>query len=134
MRRLRFRIARLAATLGVAALAWACNAPFIPVPPPGAISFTSETLTDSSGVQKTLWITRGGANAFAGSALFFVFDQNQQAGVITTALPDGSFMTAPMEGAAGDRVVIYFQRPQGDYSPSTCRLITDGVPDAPLCP
>jgi hypothetical protein len=134
MTRLRFRIARLLATLGVVALIWACNAPFIPVPPPSMISFTSETLTDGAGAQKTYWITHGGPDANAASARFFVFNQDTQSGVITTAAADGSFATTPMDGAAGNHVLVYYQPPGGDQSPTTCRLITEGVADAPVCP
>jgi hypothetical protein len=134
MRRLRLRILRLAAALvGVAALAWACNAPFIPVPPPGMISFSSQLVSDGNGGQKTVWITQGGPNTDAALAIFYVFDAQQGAGVITTAAADGSFRTLPMDGAAGDQVHIYYRRPKGDYSLETCRVITEGVPDAPLC-
>src|SRR5215471_1160435 len=134
MNRLGYRIARLIATLGVVAGIWACNAPFIPVPPPGMISFSAELIPDGNGGQKQVWITRGGPNSNAKSALFFIFDSNVQAGVITTAAPDGSFTTTPMDGAPGDEVLIYFRPPGGDYSPATCRLLTDGVADAPFCP
>jgi hypothetical protein len=134
MNRLRFRIARLFATLGVVVLLWACNAPFIPVPPPTMISFTSTTLTDTTGTQKTYWITHGGPDANAASARFFVYNEDNQAGVITTAASDGSFTTTPMDGAPGNRVLIYYQPPGGDQSPATCRVITEGVADAPSCP
>lgn len=135
MKRLRFRIARLVATLGVVAgLLWACNAPFIPVPPPGMISFTSELISDGNGGQKTAWITHGGQNPNASLARFFIFNEQAQSGVITTAAVDGSFVTTPMDGVPGDHVVIYFVATDGSSSPSTCRLITEGVADAPRCP
>ena len=128
------RIARLAATLVVAASIWACNAPFIPVPPPGHIAFTGQTVPDGAGGEKTVWTTQGGANEQASSALFFVYDSDQGAGVIQRANTDGSFTAPPMDGTRGDHVHIYFQNPKGEYSPETCRLLMDGVPDAPLCP
>jgi hypothetical protein len=134
MRRLRFRILRLLATLGVAALIWACNAPFIPVPPPGMITFSAVTVSDGNGGQKTAWITRGGPNGNAGSARFFVFDANVGAGVIATAAPDGSFVTSPMDGTPGDQVLInYYLTTTGDYSATACRVLTPDVPDAPIC-
>jgi hypothetical protein len=125
------RIARLALTLAGVTAIWACNAPFIPVPPPGNISFSSELSADG---QKTVWITRGGPSSQAASAVFYVYDSDQLAGVITHAAPDGSFVSTPMDGNMNDHVHIYFRAPSGDYSPETCRLLVEGVPDAPVCP
>ena len=58
MNALRRRFLKFATLLGAVALLWACNAPFIPVPPPGA-TFTSELVDDGAGGQKTVWITHG---------------------------------------------------------------------------
>ena len=58
MNALRRRLLKLATLVGAFVVLWACNAPFIPVPPPGA-TFTTEQLTDSSGTPKTVWITHG---------------------------------------------------------------------------
>jgi len=55
MNALRRRLLKLATLLGALMIFWACNAPFIPVPPPGA-TFTMDSLTDSSGTTKTVWI------------------------------------------------------------------------------
>ena len=55
---LRRPLVRLATLLGAFTVLWACNAPFIPVPPPGA-SFTSALVDDGAGGQKTVWITHG---------------------------------------------------------------------------
>jgi hypothetical protein len=134
MNRLARRIFRLATTLGIVALIWSCNAPFIPVPPPGMITFTPDTAPDGNGGTKTVWITQGGPNAQAGAALFYVFDDERQAGVITHAAADGSFVSTPMDGTRGDHVHIYFRTPKGEYSPETCRLLIEGPADAPACP
>jgi len=131
---LRRRLARLAAAVGLFALVWACNAPFIPVPPPNQITFTSEKLTDGAGVEHTVWITQGGANDQAVSALYYVYDTNQKAGVIAEAMADGSFRAPPFEGAAEDRVTVYFQKPSGEASDVACKLLRDGPDPAPACP
>ena len=41
MNAMRRRLAKLATLLGAVALLWACNAPFIPVPPPGRVLHAS---------------------------------------------------------------------------------------------
>jgi hypothetical protein len=141
MNRLWLRIARLALTLGVAAACWACNAPFIPIPPPGqTATFTSALVSDDAGAPRTVWIAHGPANDFAHQARFFVFDDNRMAGVIAEAAADGSFDSPPMDGTQGDRVDIWFEIPKGAPSTSVCFLLTtdsplttDGVPSAPRC-
>jgi hypothetical protein len=133
MRTLRLRIARLAAALGVAALCWACNAPFIPIPPPGHTqSFSSELVSDGAGGQKTVWIARGDAYEPAASALFFVFDSNRGAGVIAQAMTDGSYVSPALDGALGDRVEISFETPSGAVSDKVCFQLMVGP--ANVCP
>jgi hypothetical protein len=133
-RSFRRRIARLVGAIGAFALAWACNAPFIPVPPPNQVTFTSDKLTDSAGVEHTFWITQGGPDNQAASALYYVYDTTRQAGVITQAAADGSFQAPPFEGAADDRVQIHFQRTNGDSSDVACKLLREGPDPAPDCP
>jgi hypothetical protein len=133
-RSLRRRIVRLALAIGSAAAVWACNAPFIPVPPPNQITFTPETVTDTTGALKTVWVTQGGPNGQAASATFFVIDVDQGAGVIQRANADGSFQASPMDGTAGDHVHIYFQKPSGENSDETCKLLMAGPDPAPACP
>jgi len=132
MNKLRLRIARLALALGVAALCWACNAPFIPVPPPGQTSFSSELVSDGAGGMKTVWITRGGPDEAATLARYFIFDSQRGAGVITVAMPDGSYEAPPMDGTLGDHVQIFFETPKGNYSQEACVLLQEG-PTAPHC-
>ena len=130
---LHLRLVRLALAVAAAGLIWACNAPFIPVPPPGQTTFTTETLMDSTGAQKTVWITQGGANSQASAALFYVLDTDQGSGVIQRANVDGSFQAMPMDGTRGDHVRIYFQKPSGDNSEETCKLLIEGPDPAPSC-
>ena len=133
MNHLRLRLVRLAVALGVVSILWACNAPFIPVPPPGETSFSSELVSDGMGGQKTVWIARGGANNQAALARYFIFDVNRGAGVIAAAMADGSFEAPPMDGTMGDHVQVFYETPQGDDSPEICLLLMDG-PKAPVCP
>jgi hypothetical protein len=132
MNKLRLRIARLTVALGVTALCWACNAPFIPVPPPGQTSFSSELVADGVGGMKTVWITRGGVDDNAALARYFIFDVQHGAGVIAEALPDGSYEAPPMDGTMGDHVQIFFETPKGDFSQQACVVLQDG-PMAPPC-
>ena len=134
MNKLRLRIARIALALGVAALAWACNAPFIPIPPPGrTASFSSQLVSDGQGGQKTVWIAHGPAYQPASFAHVFVFDTDRSAGVIAQAAADGSYTSPPMDGVAMDRVEISYETPSFEVSTSVCFQLVDGA-SAPLCP
>ncbi len=133
MNRLRLRIGRLAVALGAVALVWACNAPFIPVPPPGqSASFTTELVSDGAAGQKTVWIAHGLPGSVTAFARVFVFDATNEAGVIALAASDGSYQSPPMDGTRGDRVEISFETVQGDLSQSTCFQLVEG-PSAPGC-
>jgi hypothetical protein len=129
---LRKRLIRLSIACGLWAVIWACNAPFIPVPPPGQTSFSTEMAPDGMGGEKTVWIAQGGPLADAASAKFFLYDDNLGAGVISLANPDGSYRAPPMDGNVGDRILIYYQKPNGDLSQTSCRLLMVG--QAPPCP
>ena len=135
-RRLRGRLLKLATLLGAFTILWACNAPFIPVPPPGA-SFTSELVDDGAGGQKTVWITHGLPSANAAGAFFYIFNDRTQEGVITVAGADGTYTAPPMDGMLNDHVRIGYETPGGAQSDSICVLLTTDVSpagSAPLCP
>lgn len=152
MSTLRFRIARIALALGVAAAVWACNAPFIPIPPPGqTATFTSELISDGDGGQKTVWLAHGPANKYAALAAgpgalharFFVFDTTRMVGVIAEAFDDGSFTSPPMDGTEGDTVAISYETAAGAHSMDVCFQLTTttvmlpknkNVPSAPEVP
>ena len=72
-RKLKGRLLKLATLLGAFTVLWACNAPFIPVPPPGA-SFTSALVDDGAGGQKTVWVTHGLPSTNAAGAYFYIFN------------------------------------------------------------
>ena len=127
------RLLRLcAAGLGLLAL-WACGPVYIPVPPPGQISFTAAALTDATGATHSLWITSGGPNGNAADATFFVIDQERDAGVIARARPDGSFTAGAMEGAIGDHVTVYYRDVTGRDSVAACVLLSTAAV-ADRCP
>jgi hypothetical protein len=127
MKGLRLRLARLAVALGVVSLLWACNAPFIPVPPPGQVSFSSELVSDGMGGMKTLWVGRGPANPSASLARFFLFDVQRQAGVIAAGQNDGSYVSPPFEGTVKDHVEISFETPDGNLSATACVVLDVGA-------
>jgi hypothetical protein len=137
MTAMRRRFLKLASLLGGVALLWACNAPFIPVPPPGA-TFTSALVDDGAGGQKTVWTTHGLPSVHAAFATYYVYDEQTKGGIIATAAADGSFTGMPLEGTMGDHVQVRYQTPNGDYSDSTCLLLTTDVDpstgSAPRCP
>jgi hypothetical protein len=140
MTSLRRRLTRLALALGVAALCWACNAPFIPVPPPQTVTFTSALVADDAGTTRTVWVAHGPAYPYAALHLAYVFDVNFGAGVIAEVAGDGSFTSPPMDGNEGDHVEISFETAAGALTPSVCFQLTTAVqstpngPSAPLCP
>jgi len=129
---LKRRLGRLGVALGLVGAIWACNAPFIPVPPPAA-SFTSQMISDESGAQKTVWITHGHPGADAAQARFFIYDNEAGNGVIVRARDDGSYDAPAFPGTANDHVYIYYQTGDGQVSETACRLLVDGVDPAPLC-
>lgn len=119
--------------LAAAVCLWSCVAPILTVPPPGAVSFTPATVVDgSTGDQKTVWITQGGAVSQAANAVYFVFNKRLGSGVIATARNDGSFLAPAMDGDPGDPVLIYYRMPSGVYSDSACLLLSADPPKSCL--
>jgi hypothetical protein len=120
------------ATITAAWLSLACNAPFIPVPPPENV-FIQQTLTDGGGTSRTVWITQGKPDAHAAGAKFYIFNNAIGSGVIAQAAADGSYTAQPLEGAMGDHVFLYYTTPAGVDSEVACRVLSEGDP-APHCP
>jgi hypothetical protein len=132
MKRTRLRLTRLAAALGLVSALWACNAPFIPVPPPGA-SFTSEAVADGAGGMKTVWVTTGAPYPQAAMARFYIYDVQHATGVIALAAADGTYRAPALDGTAGDQVEIFYETPTGQPSPLFCVLLLEGPDLAPAC-
>jgi hypothetical protein len=137
MNAMRRRFLKVASLLGGVALLWACNAPFIPVPPPGA-TFTSALVDDGAGGQKTVWTTQGLPSTQAAFAIYYVFNEQTGKGIIETAADDGTFTGTPMDGTMGNHIQLSYRTPGGDYSDSLCVLLTTEVDSltgsAPRCP
>ena len=137
MNALRRRLFKLATLLGAFTILWACNAPFIPVPPPGA-TFSSELVDDGMGGQKTVWVTHGLGSTNAAFATYYVYNERLLTGIIATAGADGTFTGMPMDGMTNDRIDLSYRTPSGDYSDSLCLLLTTDVGpggvSAPRCP
>jgi hypothetical protein len=139
MNALRRRFLKFATLLGAVAVLWACNAPFIPVPPPGA-SFTSQLVDDGAGGQKTVWITHGLPSNNAAFATFIVVNETlvPRGGIVAMAGADGSYTGMPMAGTMGDHIRIGYETPAGAQSDSICLLLTTDVVapsgSAPACP
>jgi hypothetical protein len=130
--RYRRRIKLTALLLGFAGLG-ACVAPILTVPPPGAaeISFASKIIADvdggsDGGGPRRVWNAKGGPLPAAALATYYLDNRALGAGVIATALADGSFTSGDMEGTDGDPIQIYYVTPAGNYSESICVLLTDG--------
>src|SRR6187401_2299353 len=118
MNAMRRRLTRLATLLGAVTLLWACNAPFIPVPPPGA-SFTSQLVDDGAGGQKTMWVSHGLPSQNAANAYFYIMNDRLGTGVNVVARPDGTYDSPAFDGAMDDRIRISYRSPVGDnYSDS----------------
>jgi hypothetical protein len=132
MNGLRLRIARLAVALGVVSLIWACNAPFIPVPPPGA-TFTSELVSDGAGGMTTVWITHGDINDKAAFGRFFIFNDQTNRGVAIGAASDGTYVAPPIDGTMNDHIEIFFETTGGDRSATACLQLHEG-PNELHCP
>ena len=132
----RRRLAKLGALLAGVTLLWACNAPSIPVPPPGVteVAFAAQQIIDDDGGSRMVWIaTQSRPLAAAASARFYLFDITRGSGIIQMANVDGTFVSGPLEGDAGDRISISYETPEGDLSSSVCMLLVEGA-TAPRCP
>jgi hypothetical protein len=124
-------IRRLRGALALTVCLLACNAPFIPVPPPDNV-FVAQSITDGAGNPKTVWITEGKPDARAGLAKFFIFNDSRGAGVIVDANDDGSYIAPPLDGVSGDQIFLYYVTQSGASSETVCRKLVEGDP-APIC-
>jgi hypothetical protein len=129
------RLTRLVAACAVVVALWACGPVYIPVPPPMIqAAFTAETWTDAGGTEHRLWTAEGPPRAEQARATFYLFNEQQNAGVIAVGGADGSFKSPPMTGTEGDHISVYYRDTRGEYSATTCLLLTEMRPVAGLCP
>lgn len=116
--------------LAAAVCLLACNAPFIPVPPPDN-TFKADVISDGT-VSKTVWIAQGKPDSRAGLATFYFTNTNLHTGVFVEAQADGSYTAPAMDGTQGDRIFLYYVTPSGATSETVCRQLVEGDP-APIC-
>src|SRR6266700_5076968 len=108
----------------LAAVMLACNAPFIPVPPPQNV-FVQETLTDGTGQSHIVWITEGKPDERAAGARFSIFNDANKRGVLVDANSDGTYVAPALEGAMGDHVFVSYTTLSGMVSEVACRVLQE---------
>jgi hypothetical protein len=100
-------------------LIFACNSPFIPIPPP------NPTFTESSTPGE--WQVSTPPDSRANAALFYIYNANLGSGLIQRASPDGSMFAFPLHGQAGDPILIRWEISATDGSSSICRPLGSGL-------
>ncbi len=101
-------------------LIFACNSPFIPIPPPNP-SFTESASTPGE------WEVSTPADARAGGARFYIYNGSTGSGLIQLAAPDGSMYAFPLQGQAGDHIQLHWERSVADGSSTICRPLGAGL-------
>ena len=122
-RRITAMLRRMRWALVAAVCLLACNAPFIPVPPPDN-TFMSELITDGSGNSRTFWVTQGKPDSRASLATFYIVNDTRGTG--------GTYTAPPFEGASGDHIFIRYVTLNNSESETVCRQLVEGDP-APIC-
>lgn len=100
-------------------LIFACNSTFIPIPPP------NPTFTESATPGE--WQVSTSADSRAIGARFYIFNATTGSGLIQVAGPDGSMAAYPLQGQAGDRIQIHWERSITDGSSTLCRPLGAGL-------
>jgi hypothetical protein len=96
---------------------FACNSPFIPIPPPDP-AFAE----DSSGE----WSVSTAADSRAIGAIYYIFNATLGSGIMQVAAPDGSVYARPLHGQAGDNIHIHWER-STETSSTICRPLGAGL-------
>jgi len=100
-------------------LIFACNSPFIPIPPPDP-TFTQNSASGEWGVSTP-------ADARASGALYYIYNADLGSGLIQKAATDGSMYAYPLQGNAGDRIQIRWERSATESSSTICRPLGQGL-------
>jgi hypothetical protein len=101
-------------------LVFACNSPFIPIPPPDP-TFNESATTPGQ------WSVSSGPDSRASSARFYIYNASTGSGLIQRAAPDGSMYAYPLYGKAGDSIEIHWERTVVDSSSTICRPLGPGL-------
>jgi hypothetical protein len=118
----RSRLLKWLAGLTAAAsfvIVFACNSPFIPIPPPDPTF--SENSTSGE------WSVSSGADSRARGAIFYIYNASTGSGLIQLAAQDGSMYAYPLYGKVGDRIQIHWERPVSESSSTICRPLGPGL-------
>jgi hypothetical protein len=100
-------------------LVFACNSPFIPIPPPNP--------TFSEGSTSGEWSVSTPPDSRAGGALYYIYNANLGSGLMQRAAADGSMYAYPLQGTAGDRIQIRWEKSAAQSSSSICRPLGQGL-------
>ena len=95
-----------------------CNTPFIPIPPPDP-----EFSQDPSGD----WAVHMSADSRAIGSTYYIYNANLGSGLIQRAAPDGSVYARPLQGQAGDNVMIHWEKSENERSSTICRPLGQGL-------
>jgi hypothetical protein len=99
-------------------LIYACNSPFIPIPPPNPTFTASATPGE--------WEVSTSADSRASGARFYIYNASTGSGLIQRAAPDGSMYAYPLQGQAGDHIEIHWEKSITDSSATICRPLGPG--------
>lgn len=100
-------------------LIFACNSPFIPIPPP------NPTFTESPTPGE--WQVHVPADSRAIGSRYYVYNSTTGTGLIQRAAPDGSMDAYPLQGQAGDPIELHWERSLSDGSSTICRPLGSGL-------
>jgi hypothetical protein len=100
-------------------VAFACNSPFIPIPPP------DETFTAS--VTPGEWAVSTPPDSRAVGATFYIFNATLGSGIIQNAsIQDGSMSAYPLMGEPGDQIFLHWEKSTAVRSSTSCRILGEG--------
>ncbi len=100
-------------------LVFACNSPFIPIPPPNP--------TFTEGATSGEWSVSTPPDSRASGARFYIYNATAGSGLIQRAAADGSMYAYPLQGQVGDHVEIHWERSVADGSSTICRPLGAGL-------
>jgi len=101
-------------------LAFACNSPFIPIPPPDE--------RFSASVTPGAWSVTTPPDSRAIGATFFIFNATLGAGIMQNASSeDGSMAAYPLMGEPGDHIFLHWEKSTTVRSTTSCRLLGEGA-------
>ncbi len=100
-------------------LVFACNSPFIPIPPPNP--------TFSEGSTSGEWSVSTPPDSRASGALYYIYNADLGSGLIQRAGVDGSMYVYPLQGTAGDRIQIRWEKLPAEGSSTICRPLGQGL-------